>query len=147
MLNPEDAAKAVEYGADGIDVSNHGGRNLDGIISPIEVLPQIVDAEGKRATVFVGSDVVKAIALGVDAVMVGRSALYGAAAGGFDGAVRALDIYRDEISRVMAPLGCNRLAELGPHYSKIIDPTLSRAVVDGLNDAAGARGGRHKGRR
>ena len=128
MLDPQDAAKAVEHGADGIDVSNHGGRNLDGIISPIEVLPEIVDAIGNKATVFVdsgfrrGSDVVKAIALGADAVMVGRSTLYGVAAGGFDGAARALQIYYEEISRVMALLGCNSLADLGPQYLKIVDP-------------------------
>jgi len=128
MLDPQDAAKAVEHGADGIDVSNHGGRNLDGIISPIEVLPEIVDAIGNKATVFVdsgfrrGSDVVKAIALGADAVMVGRSTLYGVAAGGFDGASRALQIYYEEISRVMALLGCNSLADLGPQYLKIVDP-------------------------
>ena len=135
MLNAKDAAKAVEYGADGIDVSNHGGRNLDGIISPIEVLPEIVEAVGKRATVFVdsgfrrGSDVVKAIALGADAVMVGRSTLYGVAAGGFDGAARALEIYRDEISRVLALLGCNSIAELGPQFLKFVDPALRPATT------------------
>jgi len=128
ILDPKDAAMAVEHGADGIGVSNHGGRNLDGIISPIEVLPEIVDEVGSRTTVFVdsgfrrGSDVVKAIALGADAVLVGRSTLYGVAAGGFDGAARALEIYREEISRVMALLGCNSLAELGPQYLKIVDP-------------------------
>jgi isopentenyl diphosphate isomerase/L-lactate dehydrogenase-like FMN-dependent dehydrogenase len=130
MLSPEDAAKAVDHGADGIGVSNHGGRNLDGIISPIEALPRIADAIGKRASVFVdsgfrrGTDVVKAIALGADAVMVGRSTLYGVAAGGFDGAARALEIYHDEIRRVLALLGCNSPAELGPRYLKIVDPSL-----------------------
>jgi len=152
MLDPEDAATAVDHGADGIDVSNHGGRNLDGIISPIEALPEIVDRVGKRATVFVdsgfrrGSDVVKAIALGANAVMVGRSTLYGVAAGGFDGAQRALEIYHEEIKRVMALLGCNMLAELGPQYLKIVDPTLEPTapgrpglhVVAGGKDAAEA---------
>ena len=71
-----------------------------------------------------GSDVVKAIALGADAVMVGRSTLYGVAAGGFDGAARALEIYYEEIRRVMALLGCNTLAELGPQHLKIVDPNL-----------------------
>lgn len=130
ILDRDDATMAVDHGADGIGVSNHGGRNLDGIISPIEVLPEIVAAVGDRATVFVdsgfrrGSDVVKAIALGADAVMVGRSTLYGVAAGGFDGAARALEIYHEEIRRVMALLGCNTLAELGTEYLKIVDPTL-----------------------
>jgi isopentenyl diphosphate isomerase/L-lactate dehydrogenase-like FMN-dependent dehydrogenase len=130
MLDPEDAAKAVEHGADGIDVSNHGGRNLDGIVSPIEALPEIVDAVGSRATIFMdsgirrGSDVVKALALGANACMVGRSTLYGVAAGGEAGAARALEIYRDEISRNIALLGCRSLAELGPQYLKFVDPTL-----------------------
>jgi isopentenyl diphosphate isomerase/L-lactate dehydrogenase-like FMN-dependent dehydrogenase len=135
MLDPDDAATAVDHGADGIDVSNHGGRNLDGIISPIEVLPEIVDRIGNRATVFVdsgfrrGSDVVKAIALGADAVMIGRSTLYGVAAGGYEGAARALEIFDEEIKRVMALLGCNTLAELGPEYLKIVDSTLITAEM------------------
>ena len=130
MLDPDDAAKAVDHGADGIDVSNHGGRNLDGIISPMEALPDIVDAVGSRATVFMdsgirrGSDVVKALAMGANAVMVGRSTLYGVAAGGEAGAARALEISRDEISRNIALLGCRSLAELGPQYLKFVDPTL-----------------------
>lgn len=79
-------------------VSNHGGRNLDGIVSPIEVLPEIVDAAGKRTTVFLdggirrSSDVVKALALGATAVMVGRSTLYGVAADGEAGAARARNL-------------------------------------------------------
>jgi isopentenyl diphosphate isomerase/L-lactate dehydrogenase-like FMN-dependent dehydrogenase len=122
MLDPEDASTAVDHGADGIVVSNHGGRNLDGIASPIEVLPEIADAVGSRATVFMdsgirrGTDVVKALALGADAVLVGRSTLYGVAAGGEMGAARALEIYRDEIHRVLALLGVNSLAELGPEF-------------------------------
>jgi len=146
MLDPDDAEMAVDRGADGIDVSNHGGRNLDGIISPIEVLPEIVDRIGTRATVFVdsgfrrGSEIVKAVAMGADAVMVGRSTLYGVAAGGFDGAARALEIYCEEIVRVMALLGCNSMAELGPQFLKIVDADLMpkapggpdlRVVADG----------------
>ena len=135
MLNAEDAAEAVNHGADGIDVSNHGGRNLDGIISPMEVLPEIVDAVGKRATVFCdsgfrrGSDVVKALCLGANAVMVGRATLYGVAAGGEAGAARALEIFRDEIHRNIALLGVNTLSQLGPQYLKFIDNTLRPASV------------------
>ena len=130
MLDPQDASTAVDHGADGIDVSNHGGRNLDGIISPMEALPEIVDAVGSRATVFMdsgirrGSDVVKALAMGSDAVMVGRSTLYGVAAAGHAGAARALALYREEISRVMALLGCRTIDELGPQYLKFVDPQL-----------------------
>jgi isopentenyl diphosphate isomerase/L-lactate dehydrogenase-like FMN-dependent dehydrogenase len=149
MLNAQDAAKAVDYGADGIVVSNHGGRNLDGIISPIEVLPEIADAVGKRATVLVdsgfrrGSDVVKALALGAHAVQVGRSTLYGIAAHGYEGARRALDIYREEIGRVMALLGVNTVAELGPEYLHFTENALRPAsqtranlkLVDGAKAA------------
>ena len=135
ILNAEDAASAVDHGADGIDVSNHGGRNLDGIISPIEALPEIVDAVGKRATVFCdsgfrrGSDVVKALCLGANAVMVGRSTLYGVAAGGEVGAARALEIFRSEIHRNIALLGVDRLEKLGPQYLKFIDQSLRPASV------------------
>ena len=125
MLNAEDAVEAV----------NHGGRNLDGIISPMEALPEIVDAVGKRATIFCdsgfrrGSDVVKALCLGANAVMVGRATLYGVAAGGEAGAARALEIFRDEIHRNIALLGVNDLSQLGPQYLKFIDNTLRPAGV------------------
>jgi isopentenyl diphosphate isomerase/L-lactate dehydrogenase-like FMN-dependent dehydrogenase len=133
ILDPQDAKTAVEHGADGIDVSNHGGRNLDGIVSPIEVLPEIADAVGGKATIFMdsgirrGSDVIKALALGADAVMVGRSTLYGVAAGGEAGAARALQIYRDEIHRNMALLGCNSIADIGPQCLLFADRHELRA--------------------
>ena len=134
VLDARDAAKMVDHGADGIGVSNHGGRNLDGIVSPIEVLPEIVDAVGKRATVFMdsgirrGSDVLKALALGANAVMIGRSTLYGVAAGGEAGAARALEIFRDEISRNMALLGCCTIADIGPQCLQFADPQLRPAA-------------------
>jgi isopentenyl diphosphate isomerase/L-lactate dehydrogenase-like FMN-dependent dehydrogenase len=151
MLDPQDAATAVDHGADGVDVSNHGGRNLDGIVSPIEVLPEIVDAIGKRATIFCdsgfrrGTDVVKALALGANAVMVGRSTLYGVAAGGEDGAARALAIYREEILRVLALLGCNGIADLGPQYLLFTDSGLrpgsaSRPALRAVETKAAAEG-------
>ena len=122
ILHPQDALMAVDCGADGVIVSNHGGRNLDGIISPIEALPEVANAVGKRATVLVdsgfrrGSDVVKALALGAHAVQIGRSTLYGVAAGGEEGARRAITIFRDEIDRVMALNGCRSVAELSTDY-------------------------------
>jgi (S)-mandelate dehydrogenase len=122
ILHPDDAEKALEYGADGISVSNHGGRNCDAAPSPIEVLPQIVKAVGDRTTVLFdsgvrrGSDVVKALALGAKMVLIGRSTLYGTAAAGEVGAKRALDIYRGEISRSMAQVACNTVAEIGPQH-------------------------------
>ena len=122
ILHPQDARLAADCGADGIVVSNHGGRNLDSSMAPIEVLPEIVDAVGKRITVIVdsgfrrGSDVVKALALGARAVLIGRPTLYGTAAGGEVGAARAIAIFREEIDRMLALLGCPGIAALNREY-------------------------------
>lgn len=134
ILHPQDAALAADCGADGVIVSNHGGRNLDGAVSPIEVLPEIVDAVGSRITVLVdsgfrrGSDVVKGLALGAHAVLIGRGTLYGIAASGETGAARALAIFREEIDRVMALLGCRSIAELGTDYLSCSDPGWQSAA-------------------
>jgi isopentenyl diphosphate isomerase/L-lactate dehydrogenase-like FMN-dependent dehydrogenase len=130
ILHPQDAVLAADCGADAVAVSNHGGRNLDGAISPLEALPDVVDAVGKRVTVLVdsgfrrGSDVVKALALGAHAVQIGRATLYGVAAGGHAGAARAIAIFREEIDRVMALIGCPSVAELGPEYLHFSDAAL-----------------------
>jgi isopentenyl diphosphate isomerase/L-lactate dehydrogenase-like FMN-dependent dehydrogenase len=122
ILHPEDAIKAADCGADGVVVSNHGGRNLDSSMAPLEALPRIVDAVGSRMTVFVdsgfrrGTDIAKGLALGANAVLLGRSTLYGIAAGGQDGAARALDIFREELDRVMALLGVRTIDELTTEY-------------------------------
>jgi (S)-mandelate dehydrogenase len=124
ILSADDARRAVELGCDAIVLSNHGGRQLDGCISPLEVLPEVARAVGERCAVFVdsgfrrGTDVIKALALGADAVMVGAATLYGLAAGGEAGARHALDILSGEIDRVLGQLGCNSLEELGPHLLK-----------------------------
>jgi (S)-mandelate dehydrogenase len=121
VLNVADARRAVESGCDGIVLSNHGGRQLDGCISPLEVLPEVAAAVGEHCTVLIdsgfrrGTDVVKALALGADAVLVGAAPLYGLAAGGEAGARHALGILTSEIDRVLGQLGCNGLEELGPH--------------------------------
>jgi isopentenyl diphosphate isomerase/L-lactate dehydrogenase-like FMN-dependent dehydrogenase len=99
-------------------VSNHGGRAVDSTPAPIEVLPRIVDAVGERLTVIVdsgfrrGADVVKGLALGAKAVLIGRATLYGTAVAGQAGAARAIEIYRDEIDRLFALIGCAGVAEL-----------------------------------
>jgi L-lactate dehydrogenase (cytochrome)/(S)-mandelate dehydrogenase len=122
LLHPQDAVMAADCGADGVIVSNHGGRNLDTVISPIEALPEVADAVGKRVTVLVdsgfrrGTDVAKALAMGAQAVMIGRSTLYGVAAGGEAGARRAIDLFRGEIDRVIALLGCTGVAELSTEH-------------------------------
>jgi L-lactate dehydrogenase (cytochrome)/(S)-mandelate dehydrogenase len=122
ILNREDALMAVEHGADGIIVSNHGGRTFDASPASIEVLAEVVDAVGSRVTIIFdsgirrGSDVLKALAIGADAVMIGRATLYGAAAGGQEGAARALAILKEEISSSMAMLGVTALAQLDRSY-------------------------------
>jgi L-lactate dehydrogenase (cytochrome) len=122
ILRADDAQRAADAGADGIFVSNHGGRQLDGAISPLDALPEIRALVGKRLMVMVdsgfrrGSDVVKALALGADMAFVGRATLFGIAAGGEAGAAHAIKILRTEIHRVMALLGCPSLRELSVDY-------------------------------
>ena len=118
LLHPDDAEKSLEYGVDGIIVSNHGGRNCDAAPASIEMLPEIVKAVGHKTTIMLdsgvrrGSDVVKALALGAKMVLLGRGPLYGTAAGGYAGAKRFFDLYRGEISRALAQIGCNRISEI-----------------------------------
>ena len=111
VLTAEDARTAVDRGADGVIVSNHGGRQLDGAPSSISALPAVVDAVGDRVPVFLdggvrrGEDVVRARALGARAVLVGRPWFWGLAAGGEAGVTRMLDILREEVDRTLALLG------------------------------------------
>jgi L-lactate dehydrogenase (cytochrome) len=122
VLTVEDAKRAVEIGAKCIIVSNHGGRQLDHVPSPIEVLPEIVAAVGDRAEVILdggvrrGTDVLKALALGARACMTGRCYLYGLGAGGEMGVTKALEILRDEIVRSMALLGTRNVTEITSQY-------------------------------
>lgn len=124
ILSPADAVRAVEAGCDGLVVSNHGGRQLDSSISPIEALPGIAAEVRGKAAILVdsgfrrGTDVVKALALGADTVMVGRATLFGLAAGGEAGAGYALSILAEEIDRTLGQLGCRSVSELGPHLLK-----------------------------
>jgi len=122
ILSPADALRAVEIGANGIVVSNHGGRQLDQAAAPVDVLPAIVDAVEGRADIVVdggirrGTDIIKALALGAKACMTGRPYLYGLAAGGEAGVSRALDIFSDEVERDMSLLGVTRTADIGPRH-------------------------------
>lgn len=122
ILRAEDAKLAADCGADGVIVSNHGGRAVDSTRAPIEILPEVVAAIGNRATVIVdsgfrrGADVVKALALGANAVMIGRATLYGTAVAGEAGAARAIEIYRDEIDRLLALIGCPDISALDVSY-------------------------------
>jgi isopentenyl diphosphate isomerase/L-lactate dehydrogenase-like FMN-dependent dehydrogenase len=120
VLRADDAARAVELGADGVILSNHGGRQLDGAISGIDVLPEVASELRGRASIIVdggirrGSDIAKAIALGAEGVILGRAMGYGIAAGGAAGATRALDILREEFDRTLALTGCRSVADLSP---------------------------------
>ncbi|NJD32668.1 MAG: alpha-hydroxy-acid oxidizing protein [Gammaproteobacteria bacterium] len=121
VLCVEDARRAVEVGADGIVLSNHGGRQIDSCVSGVELLPAVASELGDRLTVLVdggfrrGADVLKAMALGAHGVMIGRAALYGLAAGGEAGVSHGLTLLRTEMERVMLLLGCRTLGELGRH--------------------------------
>ena len=118
ILTGTDARLAVDHGADGIIVSNHGGRQLDGAISAIRALPEVVDAVGDSAEVILdggvrrGADIVKALCLGARACMIGRPWLYGLAVGGEAGVGRALKILRDEFDLALTLLGYTRPSEL-----------------------------------
>ena len=120
ILDPADVERAVRLGCDGVVLSNHGGRQLDSCVAPLEVLPEIARAFADQTAILIdggfrrGSDIAKAIALGAHAVMIGRATLYGVAAGGEAGASHAIEILRSELDRVLGQLGCRSLAELGP---------------------------------
>jgi L-lactate dehydrogenase (cytochrome) len=121
----EDARRVVDAGADAVVVSNHGGRQLDRAPVPLRVLPDVVEAVGERAEVWLdtgiltGADVVAALALGARAALVGRAYLYGLMAGGEPGVDRAAEILSNEVSRTMQLLGVRTVDELGPHHVKL----------------------------
>ena len=112
ILTAEDALLATEAGAEGVVVSNHGGRQLDGVAASLDALPEVVEAVGDRAVVLVdggirrGSDVVKAIALGAQAVLAGRPPLWGLAVAGADGVQQVLELLREEIELALSLCGC-----------------------------------------
>jgi L-lactate dehydrogenase (cytochrome) len=122
ILTAEDAKRAVDIGASGVIISNHGGRQLDHAAAPIAVLPDIVAAVGGRTEIILdggirrGTDVVKALALGATACMIGRAYLYGLAAGGEAGVTRAITLLRNEIKRALMLLGCPDVKMLNPGH-------------------------------
>jgi isopentenyl diphosphate isomerase/L-lactate dehydrogenase-like FMN-dependent dehydrogenase len=111
VLTADDTEKALALGADGVVVSNHGGRQLDCTVAPLDALPEVVRAAGGKLAVLIdggvrrGSHAMKARALGATAAMIGRATLYGVAAAGEEGARHALEILTTEIKRSMALLG------------------------------------------
>ncbi|CAB3668280.1 alpha-hydroxy acid oxidase [Achromobacter kerstersii] len=132
ILHPHDAALARQHGADGIIVSNHGGRQLDGAISPLRALPAMVDAAGGMTVMMDsgvrrGGDVLKALALGARFVFVGRPFNYASAVGGQAGVAHAINLLRAEVDRNMAMLGINNVREMD----------ASLLWCDGLPSASG----------
>jgi isopentenyl diphosphate isomerase/L-lactate dehydrogenase-like FMN-dependent dehydrogenase len=120
--NAGDARRAVEVGAEAIVISNHGGRQLDGVPSTLSVLPEVLDAVGDRTEVLLdsgirrGSDIVKALCLGARAVLIGRAYAYGLGAAGGPGVARAIDILRSDVLRTLKLLGCHDVANLDASY-------------------------------
>ena len=136
LLNLEDVRRAIDAGVDGIVLSSHGGRQLDWTVSALELLPQAREIVGDRLALYVsgglrrGTDLLKAVALGADAVMAGRALLYGVAAAGTAGVNRALEIFRSEATDALGLLGCASPDDLGPHIlvrgrSPTVDPRES----------------------
>jgi isopentenyl diphosphate isomerase/L-lactate dehydrogenase-like FMN-dependent dehydrogenase len=134
ILTSEDAELAVGHGAAGVVVSNHGGRQLDRSLPTAEALPEVVDAVEGRAPVLVdggirrGVDVATAIALGAAAVLVGRPAVWGLAAGGRQGVERMLGLLREELELTLALCGCSRPAELGREHVRRASATSVYSV-------------------
>ncbi|MDE2238639.1 MAG: alpha-hydroxy-acid oxidizing protein, partial [Rhodospirillales bacterium] len=124
ILDPEDAREAVKFGADGIVVSNHGGRQLDGVLSSARALPRIVDAVGGELKILAdggvrsGLDVVRMLALGADAVLLGRAYIYAMAYGGEAGIAKLLEIIAKEMRVAMALTGVTKISQI---TSEILD--------------------------
>ena len=122
ILHARDARHALALGADGIVLTNHGGRQLDGAISPMETLAEIADACGDVLDIYIdggfrrGTEVAKALSLGARAVMLGRPLLYGVAAAGQPGVAKALDLLRSELTRTLGLLGVPRTGDLGRRH-------------------------------
>lgn len=122
LTTREDAELALEHGAAAIVVSNHGGRQLDGVPATLDSLPEVVEAVANRVEVYLdggirrGTDVAKALALGARAVLVGRPPIYGLTAGGEDGVRHVLELLRDELALALSLLGCTSPDELTPEH-------------------------------
>lgn len=122
VLTADDARRSLDEGAAGVIVSNHGGRQLDGVAASLRALPEIVNAVGDRAEVLMdggirrGGDIAKAICLGARAVLIGRAYAYGLGAAGEAGVARAIDILRADLQRTLALLGCESISELNRSY-------------------------------
>ena len=144
VMHPDDAVRAAGLGFDGVILSNHGGKALDRVPAPLEMLPAVRRAVPARVAVMIdsgvqrGSDIVLARCLGADFVFAGRSMLYAVAARAQQGAEQAIAILRDEIDRTLALLGCPSFSALGPEflYDAFGEPNTEPAVSDSSRPAA-----------
>jgi isopentenyl diphosphate isomerase/L-lactate dehydrogenase-like FMN-dependent dehydrogenase len=122
VLTGDDARRALDEGAAGVVVSNHGGRQLDGAAASLRALPEVVAAVNGRAEVLMdggvrrGSDIAKAICMGARAVLIARAYMYGLGAAGEAGVARAIAILRADLDRTLALLGCASISELNRSY-------------------------------
>jgi isopentenyl diphosphate isomerase/L-lactate dehydrogenase-like FMN-dependent dehydrogenase len=122
---PEDAALAAEHGAAGVVVSNHGGRQLDGVEASIEILPRVAETVGDRLEVWMdggirrGTDIAKALCLGARAVLAGRAPVWGLAADGEAGAAAVIELLKEELEIALHLLGCSSVQDLGPEYVRV----------------------------
>lgn len=151
IMTREEASAAADHGMDGVILSNHGGRNLDYAVAPLEILPEVMDAVGDRLTVMLdsgfrrGSDVVKAIAMGAKTALFGRPAAYAVAAGGEAGARHLIAMFQDEIDRVQGFLGVRTLDELGPDYLWFDGLAASPSIAKPAGTAAKRRSRKKSG--
>jgi heme/flavin dehydrogenase (mycofactocin system) len=134
VMRPDDARRAIDAGATAVSVSNHGGNNLDGTPASIRALPGVAEAVAGRAEVLLdggirrGGDVVKALALGANAVMIGRPCLWGLAAGGASGVRNVFDVLRSGIDSTMLALGCQSI-----HHLDLADVIVPEGFTQGLS--------------
>ena len=125
LMNADDAEKAIEIGASAIVISNHGGRQLDSAVAPIDVLPEIAERVNGRVEILIdggirrGTDIVKAIALGADACLIGRPWVYGLAAKGEKGVGLVIDILSSEVTRTLQLLGCKSIKDVSKRHVKL----------------------------
>ena len=125
LMTAEDAEKAIEIGASAIVISNHGGRQLDSAAAPIDVLPEIAKQVNGRAEILIdggirrGSDIVKAIALGADACLIGRPWVYGLAAKGEKGVETVIDVLASEVKRTLQLLGCKSIKDVKRRHVRL----------------------------
>ena len=132
LMNADDAEKAIEIGASAIVISNHGGRQLDSAVAPLDVLPEIAERVNGRVEILIdggirrGTDIVKAIALGADACLIGRPWVYGLAAKGEKGVGLVIDILSSEVTRTLQLLGCKSINDVSKRHVKLDKKLLNK---------------------